>query len=292
MDQDEVEHIKRADRLDSGNQGRFSVPVKSLERESARIDFSTFFHELNQTLIHCEVPWERFVPESRESSLNAECDSRAVEQDRGFEPLPEEAGCCQGVYQADRSFEGNRMKRYQRLFPRLGFDILEYLLFVIDEIISFFMSCCCYCGHGIEVLFLRFFILNKEKTIQKPLPERLAALLLAGLTYVFEIPGFWSVHSSKSATRTFGGVLLATLRSGERLPPAQNRKACIDRIAKWTIPLRVLSLFCQISRCRVDPINVSGLMTGSLSDNDQGGPVRCVSHFPTRSEIKRTRCNA
>src|SRR5271165_1262999 len=45
----------------------------------------------------------------------------------------------------------------------------------------------------------------------------------------------------------------------------------LDRIAKWTIPLRVLSLFCQISCCRVDPIRACGLMTGSPSDNDQEG---------------------
>src|SRR5271157_4129626 len=45
----------------------------------------------------------------------------------------------------------------------------------------------------------------------------------------------------------------------------------LDRIAKWTIPLRVLSLFCQISCCRVDPIRACGLMTDSPSNNDQEG---------------------
>jgi hypothetical protein len=76
----------------------------------------------------------------------------------------------------------------------LGFDILEYLLFVIDEIISFFMSGCCYCGHGFGVLcFERFFILSKRKTSQKPLPERLANLILVRFELRFELPAAASV---------------------------------------------------------------------------------------------------
>src|SRR5271157_4008856 len=59
----------------------------------------------------------------------------------------------------------------------------------------------------------------------------------------------------------------------------------LDRIAKWTIPLRVLSLFCQISCCRVDPTKACGLMTGSPSDNDQeAGPMRQSFSYEIRNQ--------
>ena len=55
-------------------------------------------------------------------------------------PLRMQAGGLEQVDQADRALEGNGVEGDQGLFARLGFDILEDLLLVIDEKIAFRMG--------------------------------------------------------------------------------------------------------------------------------------------------------
>src|ERR1700709_2819886 len=63
MQQLDIEHVERADRLDAFDQRRFTVPVQRLQCEAACIDLAAFFHELHQLLVEVEVAGEGFLAE-------------------------------------------------------------------------------------------------------------------------------------------------------------------------------------------------------------------------------------
>jgi serine/threonine-protein kinase RsbW len=61
-----------------------------------------------------------------------------------------------------------------------------------------------------------------------------------------------------------------------------------DWTRKWTIPLRVLSLFCQVSGCRVDPIKACELNHGVASSTvtNRTGQMRQSFSYEIRNQPK------
>src|SRR5262249_26173312 len=60
----------------------------------------------------------------------------AVENEMGVEALPVDPGYGQHVHQADRSFERHGVHEDVRLLTRLGLDVLEDLVLVVDDRIA------------------------------------------------------------------------------------------------------------------------------------------------------------
>ena len=83
---------------------------------------------------------ERLVAELGEAALHAERDAGSVEQDRGLEAFAHQARRLQQVDETDRAFEGDGVEGDQRFLAGLGFDVFEYLLLVIDEIVALLMG--------------------------------------------------------------------------------------------------------------------------------------------------------
>src|ERR1700712_5648290 len=61
MQQLDVEHVERTDRLDAFDQRRFALAVKRLQCEAACIDLAAFFHELLNLLVEVQVARKGFV---------------------------------------------------------------------------------------------------------------------------------------------------------------------------------------------------------------------------------------
>src|SRR5258705_8635694 len=51
VEQDQIEHIERVDRLDAFDQRAFAVAVQGLQCEAARIDLATFGDELGDLVV-------------------------------------------------------------------------------------------------------------------------------------------------------------------------------------------------------------------------------------------------
>jgi hypothetical protein len=76
---------------------------------------------------------------------NAERHAGPIEQDRGLEPFALEPQRLEDVDETDGAFEGHGMERHECLLARRGFDVLEDLLFVIDQIVALLVG---RHGHG------------------------------------------------------------------------------------------------------------------------------------------------
>ena len=61
VQQNEIEHVERADRPDAGDQRRLAVAVKHLQREPAAIDLAAFAHELGQLVAEVLRAGKRLV---------------------------------------------------------------------------------------------------------------------------------------------------------------------------------------------------------------------------------------
>ena len=61
MQQLEVEHVERVDRLDAFDQRRFAMAVKRLQGEAAGIDFTAFIHEPLDLIVEVLSARERLV---------------------------------------------------------------------------------------------------------------------------------------------------------------------------------------------------------------------------------------
>src|SRR5258706_1514710 len=164
VQENEIEHIERIDRPDSRNKRWLSVTVKRLQRQAARIDFAALAHELGQLIIEVLVARKGFVAEFRKAALDAERHAGSIEEDRGREALALEAQRLKHVYETDRAFEGDGMKGHEGLLARLGFDVLEHLLFIVDQVVALLMSGR---GDGRHVL-----LLAQELAKQTPLISR------------------------------------------------------------------------------------------------------------------------
>src|SRR5580658_957812 len=152
VDQDEVEHVERADRPNSRDQRRLAMAVQRLKRETAGIDLAAFLEELADLLVHGLMPGERFVAERREAALQAERHAGAIEQHRGLESLAQQPRRLQQVHQSDRSFESDGVKGHERFLARLGLDVLEDLLLIVDEVIAFLVRLLLYRWHALHPL--------------------------------------------------------------------------------------------------------------------------------------------
>src|SRR5580658_283021 len=138
--EDDVEDVERAYRAYAGNQRGFAVAIERLEGEAARVDLAPLGHEGTHLLIDDQMTWKRFGAELRKAPLDAEEHPRTIEEHARFESLSHEAYGLEHVDQADRAFEGDRVKSDERLLAGLGFDIFEDLLFVVDEEVAFLVS--------------------------------------------------------------------------------------------------------------------------------------------------------
>src|SRR5882757_11287092 len=107
VQEDDVEDVERADRDHPGDQRAFAMPVQRLEGEAAGIDLAAVGHDLLDAVVEVEVPGEGLVAELGKAALDAEGHARAVEQNRGLEPLLDEAGGLEEIDETDRAFEGD-----------------------------------------------------------------------------------------------------------------------------------------------------------------------------------------
>ena len=87
MQEDQVEHVERADRRDAGDQRAFTMAVERLQSEAAGIDLAALRHELLDLLVHRHVAGEGLVAKGREAALHAKRDAGAVEQNVGGRSL-------------------------------------------------------------------------------------------------------------------------------------------------------------------------------------------------------------
>src|SRR5260370_35025310 len=160
VQENEIEHIDRIDRPYSGNKRRLAVTVKRLQRKAARIDLAAFAHELGQLIVEVLVTRKGFVAEFRKAALDAERHAGSIEEDRGRQALALEAQRLQHVHETNRALEGDGVKGNEGLLARLGFDVLEHLLFIVDQVVALLMSGC---GDRRHVL-----LLTRELTKQTP----------------------------------------------------------------------------------------------------------------------------
>ena len=148
VEQEDVEHVERADGPDPWNERRLAVAVERLEREPARVDLAALGHEGADLLVDDEVPGERLGRELRKAPLDAEQHARPIQEDARLEPLPHQARGLQHVHEADRPLERHGMEGDERLLSGLGLHVFEYLLLVVDEEIAFLVLGQCDGGHG------------------------------------------------------------------------------------------------------------------------------------------------
>src|SRR5258707_1884778 len=152
MDEDEVEHVQRANRPYALDQRRFAVAVEGLQREPAGVDFAVLAHELRDLVVEVLSAGEGFVAELRETALHAERDARAVKQDRGLESLALKARRLQEIDEADRAFESDRVESDKGLLSRLRLYVLKDLLLIIDQKIPLLMGGSGDCWHCADPL--------------------------------------------------------------------------------------------------------------------------------------------
>jgi len=94
MDQYDVQDIKWTDRADTFDQAGFAVPVQSLQREPAGINFAAFGHEFVDLVGVVLMARKSLVAQARKAALNAQRYARPIQQDRGFKALALQAGSC------------------------------------------------------------------------------------------------------------------------------------------------------------------------------------------------------
>src|SRR5580692_3977435 len=138
--EDDVEDVERAYRAYTGNQRGFAMAVERLEGETARVDLAPFGHERTHFLIDDQMTGKRFGAKLRKAPLDAEEHPWTIEEHARFESLSHEAYGLEHIDQADRAFESDCVKRDERFLARLGFDILEDLVFVVDEEVAILVS--------------------------------------------------------------------------------------------------------------------------------------------------------
>src|ERR1700722_5054619 len=124
------------------------MSVKRLQREAAGVDLAAFGHELHQRVVEVLMSGECLVADLGKTALDAEGDAGAIQQDRGLETLAHQARGLQHVDEADRAFEGDRVKRHQGFFTGVCFDVFENFLFVVDQDVALFASGYRYGWHG------------------------------------------------------------------------------------------------------------------------------------------------
>ena len=90
---------------------------------------------------------ESLVAERRETALQAERHTRAVEQNAGLEAFAKDTRRLQQVDEADRPFERNGMERDERLFTRQRLHVFEFLVLVIDQEVALLVGWQCHGGH-------------------------------------------------------------------------------------------------------------------------------------------------
>src|ERR1700751_2725392 len=134
-----VQDVQRVDRDYPRDKGFFRLAVQGLGGEPTAVDLASFLHKLCEALIDEEMPWKCFVAERRESALEPERNAGAVKKDGSVVSFAEQACSGQGVDDADRPFERDGVKRDERFFTWIGFDVWKDFLFVVYEKISGFM---------------------------------------------------------------------------------------------------------------------------------------------------------
>src|SRR5580658_10501603 len=87
MQENEIKHVERADRPDTGKQRRLAMAVQHLQRETAAIDLATLAHELGQLVAEVLRARKRFIAELGKAALDAERHAGTVEQNCGLEPF-------------------------------------------------------------------------------------------------------------------------------------------------------------------------------------------------------------
>src|SRR5258708_4657900 len=85
------------------------------------------------------VSRERFGAELGVAALDAQKNTRPVQEDARFESFSHEPRGLQHVDEANRALEGHGMEGDERLLSRCRFDVLENLLFVVDEVVALFV---------------------------------------------------------------------------------------------------------------------------------------------------------
>src|SRR6202048_3126503 len=139
VQENEIEYIERIDRPDSGNERRLAVTVERLQRKAACIDLAAFAHELGQLIVEVLVTRKGFVTKLWKAALNAERHAWPIEKDRGLEALGLQTQRLKHVHEADPAFEGDGVKGDEGFLTRLGLDVLEHLLFVVDQVVALLM---------------------------------------------------------------------------------------------------------------------------------------------------------
>jgi len=145
--ENEIEDIERMNRPDAWDERGFPVTVKRLKRKTAGVSFSALLHELHELVVEVLLARKCLVAELGKAALDSERNARAVKENAGFEAFTEKACSLKEVYEADRAFEGDGVKGDEGLLTRLSLDVREYLLFIVDEIVTFFVRGKIYCRH-------------------------------------------------------------------------------------------------------------------------------------------------
>ncbi len=124
------------------------MAVERLQREAAGVDLAAFGHELGELVVEVLRAGKGLVAELRKTALNAQGHARAIEQNRRLEAFALEPQRLQDIDETDGAFEGDGVECDQRLLARLGFDVFEHLLFVIDQIVALLVGRHGHSGHG------------------------------------------------------------------------------------------------------------------------------------------------
>src|SRR5277367_6681690 len=132
----------------STSSGLIAVAVERLEGEPASVDLAALAHGFGQLIVEVLMPGESLVAEARESALDPERDAGSVEQHRGVEALALQPGRLEEVDETDRALEGDGMESDERFLAGFGFDVLEHLLFVVDQIVARLMGWLRHGWHG------------------------------------------------------------------------------------------------------------------------------------------------
>src|SRR5580698_1318569 len=149
MQKNEVQHIERADRANTRQQRAFAVAVEHLQREPAAINLTALTHEFGELIAKVLRAGEWLVAQFRKTTLYAERDTRPIQQHRGLKSFSLQTQRLKNIDETDGAFEGDGVKRDERFFSGLRFNVLKDLFFVIDQIVTFLMRSCGDGGHGL-----------------------------------------------------------------------------------------------------------------------------------------------
>src|SRR5215213_9687856 len=133
-----IEHVERVDRLDAFHHVDLAHAIQGSGGEPAGIDVAALVHEGLQLLVVAEGARERLVTDLWVAAGSG-CHQRAgtVEHQVGVEALSVDAGCREHVDQPYRALERHRVHEDEGLFPRFRLDVLEDLVLVIYDRITF-----------------------------------------------------------------------------------------------------------------------------------------------------------